>query len=144
MFNPRAIRTYLAVAIGGALGSVGRLWLGNLGATLMYGTFPWGILMVNLIGSFVIGFFGEATGSSGMLKIGADTRSFVMVGICGGFTTFSSFSLGTLSLLQMGELVLPMANIVSSVAGCLLATAAGVWLVRFTNISAEKTEEWRI
>jgi CrcB protein len=79
-----------------------------------------------------------------MLKVGPNTRTFVIVGICGGFTTFSSFSLGTLSLLQRGDLFLPIANVVSSVVGCLIAVAAGVWLVRFTNISTENLENGRI
>jgi CrcB protein len=144
MLNPAVIKTYLVVAIGGAIGSVARFWLGDLGSTLVNGTFPWGILMVNLIGCFVIGFFSEATGSSGMLKVGPNTRTFVIVGICGGFTTFSSFSLGTLSLLQRGDLFLPIANVVASVIGCLIAVAAGVGLVRFTNISAENLENGRI
>jgi CrcB protein len=144
MLNPAVIKTYLVVAIGGAIGSVARFWLGDLGSTLVNGTFPWGILMVNLIGCFVIGFFSEATGSSGMLKVGPNTRTFVIVGICGGFTTFSSFSLGTLSLLQRGDLFLPIANVVASVIGCLIAVAAGGGLVRFTNISAENLENGRI
>jgi CrcB protein len=86
----------------------------------------------------------QQTGSSGMLKVGPNTRTFVIVGICGGFTTFSSFSLGTLSLLQRGDLFLPIANVVASVIGCLIAVAAGVGLVRFTNISAENLENGRI
>ena len=140
MPDGRIIKTYLVVAIGGAVGSAARFWLGNLGATLIYGTFPWGILIVNLLGCFVIGFFSEATGSAGMLSVSPDMRAFVIVGLCGGFTTFSSFSLGTLVLLQKGQLLAPLANVVLSVAGCLAAVTIGVWLVRFTNLSTEKME----
>jgi CrcB protein len=144
MPDARIVRTYLVVAIGGAIGSAARFWLGNLGSTLIYGTFPWGILMVNLLGCFVIGFFSEATGSAGMLNVSPDMRVFVIVGLCGGFTTFSSFSLGTLSLLQQGQLLAPIANVVLSVAGCLAAVTVGIWLVRFTNLSTEKMEDRRI
>jgi len=144
MPDARIIRTYLLVALGGALGSVARFWLGNLGATLVYGVFPWGILLVNLLGCFIIGFFSEATGRVGMLKVSQDTRTFVMVGICGGFTTFSSFSLGTLALLQKGQLIAPMMNVILSVFGCLIATTIGIWLVRFTNLSTEEMENRRI
>jgi len=144
MPDARIIRTYLLVALGGALGSVARFWLGNLGATLVYGVFPWGILLVNLLGCFIMGFFSEATGRVGMLKVSQDTRTFVMVGICGGFTTFSSFSLGTLALLQKGQLIAPMMNVILSVFGCLIATTIGIWLVRFTNLSTEEMENRRI
>jgi CrcB protein len=144
MPDGRIVRTYLVVALGGAIGSAARFWLGNLGSTLIYGTFPWGILMVNLLGCFVIGFFSEATGGTGMLEVSPDMRIFVIVGLCGGFTTFSSFSLGTLSLLQHGQFLAPLANVVLSVAGCLFAVTVGIWLVRFTNLSTEKMEDRRI
>lgn len=144
MPDARVVRTYLIIALGGGLGSAARFWLSDLGSTLIYGTFPWGVLMVNLIGCFVIGFVSEATGSSGMLNVAPDTRAFVIVGLCGGFTTFSSFSLGTLALLLKGQLLAPLAYILSSVLGCLIAVAIGVWLVRFTNISTEELEDRRI
>jgi len=144
MPDARIVRTYLIMAIGGAIGSAARFWLGNLGSTLICCTFPWGILMVNLLGCFVIGFFSEATGSAGMLNVSSDMRVFVIVGLCGGFTTFSSFSLGTLALLQQGQLLAPIANVVLSVTGCLAAVTVGIWLVRFTNLSMEKMEDRRI
>ena len=144
MPNTKILRTYLVVAIGGAIGSAARLWLSSLGSTLIYGTFPWGIMIVNVLGCFVIGFFSEATGSANMLNVPPDLRAFVIVGLCGGFTTFSSFSLGTLTLLQQGQLFAPIANIVLSVAGCLAAVTVGVWLVRFTNLSTVKMEDRRI
>lgn len=144
MPDARVVRTYLIVAIGGAIGSAVRFWLSDLGSTLVYGTFPWGILLVNIIGCFVIGFFSEATGNSGMLNVSPDTRVFVIIGLCGGFTTFSSFSLGTLALLQKGQLLAPLTNVLLSVICCLVAVTIGVWLVRFTNISTEEMEDRRI
>ena len=138
----RAIKMYLFVAFGGALGSIARFWLGNLGATLTSAVFPWGIIWVNWIGCFVIGFFSEATRATGLLQVSPETRNLVVVGMCGGFTTFSSFSLGTLALLQAGQLMQPLANVLLSVIGCMVAVFFGVWLVRFTHLS-EGEVEWR-
>lgn len=115
--------TYLWVALGGALGSMGRFWLGALVARSVE-TFPLGTMIINIIGSFVISFFGTLTAPDGRMFAPADTRVFVMVGICGGFTTFSSFSLQTLSLAQDGEWLYAGLNVVGSVILCLVA----VWL----------------
>lgn len=142
MLDIRALKMYLFVACGGALGSIARFWLGNLGATLTSAVFPWGIIWVNWIGCFVIGFFSEATRATGLLQVSPETRNFVIVGMCGGFTTFSSFSLGTLALLDAGQLVQPLANVLLSVIGCMIAVCLGVWLVRFTHLS-EGESEWR-
>jgi CrcB protein len=87
-------------------------------------TFPWGTLIVNVVGSFVIGLFFTLTGPDGRLLVSSTARQFVMVGLCGGYTTFSSFSLQTLTLLQDGEFFHAGANIVASVLLCMLA----VWL----------------
>jgi len=86
--------------------------------------FPWGTLIINVTGSFVIGFFAALTGPDGRLLVAADTRQFVMVGLCGGYTTFSSFSLQTLTLAQDGEFLRAALNIGGSVLLCLVA----VWL----------------
>ena len=87
-------------------------------------TFPWGTLVINVVGSFVIGFFGILTGPDGRVLVSPDIRQFVMVGVCGGYTTFSSFSLQTLNLLRDGDVVRAGANVVGSVVLCLVA----VWL----------------
>jgi CrcB protein len=87
-------------------------------------TFPWGTVLVNVIGSFIIGMFATLTGPDGRLLIASETRQFVMVGLCGGYTTFSSFSLQTLNLVRDGEWLWAGANIVLSVVLCL----AAVWL----------------
>jgi CrcB protein len=110
--------TYLLVAIGGALGSVGRFWLNNFVAARAGDNFPWGILLINVLGSLAIGIFAAipATHDS--------ARKFLMVGICGGFTTFSAFSLQTFELAQRGEWLRAGGNILGSVALCLVA----VWL----------------
>ena len=78
--------TYLLVALGGAIGSVARFWCSGLVANTLGQTFPWGTLLVNIVGSFVIGFIATLTGPDGRLFVPSDARTFVMVGICGGFT----------------------------------------------------------
>ncbi len=87
-----------------------RFWLTGAVAALTGPQFLWGTLLINVGGSFVIGLFGALTGSRGAVSVPPDIRIFVMVGICGGFTTFSSFSLQTLELLQSGEILWPNAT----------------------------------
>jgi CrcB protein len=118
------MQSYLWIAIGGALGSVGRYWCSGVVARLIGETFPFGTLIVNVLGSFVIGFFATLTGPDGRVFVGSTARQFVMVGICGGYTTFSSFSLQTLELARDGEWLYAGANVVASVVLCLIA----VWL----------------
>jgi CrcB protein len=118
------MQTYLLVAVGGALGSMARFWLGGLVSARFGETFPWGTLLVNISGSFLIGVFYSITepGARGMASPG--TRAFLMTGICGGYTTFSSFSLQTLNLLREGEWLYACGNAVLSVVLCMIA----VWL----------------
>jgi fluoride exporter len=118
------MQNYIWVAVGSALGGVARYWCSGVAATMIGETFPWGTLIVNVVGSFIIGFFATLTGPDGRWFIGSTGRLFVMVGICGGYTTFSSFSLQTLNLLQDGEWLYAGLNIVASVVLCLL----GVWI----------------
>ena len=115
---------YLWVAVGSALGGVARYWCSGLAARLWGETFPWGTLIVNVVGSFIIGLFATVTGPDGRFLVPSNARVFVMVGFCGGYTTFSSFSLQTLALARDGEWLGVGANIVLSVALCLFA----VWL----------------
>lgn len=118
--------TYLWIALGGALGSVGRAWLAFALARLTGPQFPWGTILINVVGSFVIGFVGTLTASSaGRFAVPADLRAFIMIGICGGFTTFSSFSLQTLELARDGRPGQALANIGLSLALCLASVAAG-------------------
>lgn len=119
---------YFWVAVGGAIGSMARLWLG-VKVTLLTGlAFPWGTILVNIIGSLVIGFVATLTGPNGRVVVPAEAQAFVMVGLCGGFTTFSAFSFQTLELARDGRLVYAGANIMLSVVLCLTAVALGHWL----------------
>jgi fluoride exporter len=119
-----SVVTYAYIAIGGAIGSVARYGCSQLIANWFGQTFPWGTLLVNIAGSFIIGFFASLTGPDGRLMVAPDMRLFVTVGICGGYTTFSSFSLQTLNLVQEGEILRAGMNIGASVVLCLVA----VWL----------------
>lgn len=116
--------SYISIAVGGALGSVARYWFSGLVARHLGETFPWGTLLVNVSGSMIIGFFFTLTDEQGAWLVGPVWRQFFMVGICGGYTTFSSFSLQTLNLAREGQWFYAGANAVLSVVLCLL----GVWL----------------
>ncbi len=120
-----SLLTYALIALGGAIGSVARAWLGTALAALTGPAFPWGTIAINVLGSFVIGLFGTLTATDGRFAASFDTRAFVMVGLCGGFTTFSSFSLQTLELLRDGRAGQALGNAVLSVALCLAGVAAG-------------------
>ena len=117
---------YLWVAIGGALGSVGRFWLSGLVASRFGETFPWGTLVINVTGSFIIGLIGAIAVPEGRMdsQSRAFATQFLMIGICGGYTTFSSFSWQTLRLLQDREWLYAGGNILLSVILCMIA----VWL----------------
>jgi protein CrcB len=117
--------TYIWIGIGGAFGSMARAWLAVAVARVAGAQFPWGTILINILGSFVIGFFGTLTANDSRFAAPADLRAFVMVGICGGFTTFSSFSLQTFELARDGRLAQAAGNVGLSVACCLLAVAAG-------------------
>ena len=125
--------TYFWVAIGGAIGTTGRYWLSGVVARLFGETFPWGTLVINVSGSFIIGFFAALTGPDGRVFVGSTARQFVMIGICGGYTTFSSFSLQTLNLMNDGEWFRAAGNIAGSVVLCLLAVWAGFLLAASIN-----------
>jgi CrcB protein len=115
---------YLWVAIGSALGGVLRYALTR--ATIPTSTgVPWGTVLINVVGSFVIGFFGTLTLQTGRYPASDNLRLFVMVGICGGFTTFSSFSLQTFDLMRTGQFGRAMINVLLSVVLCVGAVAAG-------------------
>ncbi|HTH98902.1 MAG TPA: fluoride efflux transporter CrcB [Stellaceae bacterium] len=119
---------YLWVALGGALGTIARFWLAAAMARLTGPTFPWGTLLINVVGSFVIGLFGRLTEHGGLWHVSADIRTFVMVGLCGGFTTFSSFGLQTIELMRSKEILRAGAYVVLSVVLCLSVTWAAMKL----------------
>jgi len=118
---------YFWVALGGAAGSVARYWLNGLVSHRYGETFPWGTMTVNVAGSFLIGVFAALTLPEGRLgsEARAMTLSLLMIGMCGGFTTFSSFSLQTLNLLREREWMYACGNITLSVILCLVATWLG-------------------
>ena len=117
---------YLWVAIGGALGSVSRYWLSGFVAARFGETFPWGTLVINVTGSFVVGIFPALAIPEG--RVDSQSRmfatQFLMIGVCGGYTTFSSFSLQTLNLLREREWLYAGGNVILSVILCMIA----VWL----------------
>lgn len=115
---------YLWIALGSALGGMARHWCSLWAAQNLEPQFPWGTLIVNVAGSFVIGLFATLTDPAGRLPVGIDGRLFVMVGLCGGYTTFSAFSLQTLILIRDGDWARAGGNVLGSVVLCLLA----VWL----------------
>jgi len=120
--NPWATTAW--IAFGGALGTVARYWIA-VWAMPISRALPWGTIAINVIGSFLIGFFGTLTLASGRYPLPETARLFFMVGVCGGFTTFSSFSLQSLDLLRGGHWDRAMVNIAASVLLCLGAVAAG-------------------
>ena len=112
------------MALGAALGGALRYWCYGAAARLGAELFPWGTLFVNVAGSALIGFFATLTGADGRLLVSPEARVFVMAGFCGGFTTFSTFSLETLRLMEDRQWLHASANVAASVFLCL----AGVWL----------------
>jgi CrcB protein len=122
---------YFWIGIGSALGGMARYLCSGVAARLIGETFPWGTIIVNIVGSFIIGFFATLTGPDGRIFANTLTRQFVMLGLCGGFTTFSSFSLQTLALANDGEWLQASGNIVASVVLCLFA----VWMGHMLAVS---------
>jgi CrcB protein len=120
------VKLYAAVMVGGAIGSALRYAMSAWISEATHSTFPWGTLVVNVIGSFVIGLFTGLTGPDGPLLVSPVARAFVTIGILGGFTTFSSFSLQTMLLVQDGQWFSAAGNILSSVVLCLVAAGAGI------------------
>jgi CrcB protein len=126
---------YLWIFLGGGLGSIARFAGSSFIARCFGIAFPWGTLFANIVGSFIIGFFATITGPDGRWVVAPTTRQFVMIGVCGGYTTFSSFSLETLTLLRSGEWFKAGANAVLSFAICLLAVWLGHSLAAHFNAS---------
>ena len=117
--------TWLAVASGGAIGSLARFWLTGAMAALTGPRFPWGTLLINVLGSLVIGLIAGIALPLGRVSLHHDLRVFLMTGVCGGFTTFSAFSLQTLEMAQSGDFLPAFGYAIASVAVCLLAVWGG-------------------
>jgi CrcB protein len=116
---------YLWVMLGGALGTGARFWASGFVAQRAGEFFPLGTLAVNIVGSFFIGFIATATDPLGRMAAPPLFRQFFMIGVIGGFTTFSSFSWQTLELAQEGDWLRAGLNVVLSVFCCLVAVWAG-------------------
>ena len=126
----------VSVILGSALGGMARYFMSGFVARRVGETFPWGTLIVNITGSLIIGFFATLTGPDGRVYASSLMRQFVMIGICGGYTTFSSFSLQTLNLMNDGEWFRAGGNVVLSVVCCMAAVWAGSVLA--SSLSALK------
>lgn len=124
---------YASVALGSVIGGVLRYLASVLVGDQLGYDFPWGTLFVNVTGSFVIGFYAALTGPDGRLLAGARQRHFVMAGICGGYTTFSVFSLETFQLVQAGDFDKAGLNVGVSVAAWLAAVWVGHGLASRMN-----------
>ncbi len=121
----------IAIAFGGAVGSVLRFWLSTVIQTRFTTNFPWGTLSVNAIGSFLIGMLlviiQQRFAGNEIL------RGMIIIGLLGGFTTFSTFSLETIQLLQSGFWNKALLNIISSIVVCLVATLVGMGIGRMAT-----------
>jgi len=119
------MQAYLWIGLGGALGSMARHWSnGAVGALAGVG-FPWGTLVINVLGSLIIGFAAATMSNDGRFPTSEGPRLFVMVGLCGGYTTFSAFSLQTLALIQNGQWGAAAGNAGLSVVLCVAAAWVG-------------------
>ena len=125
--------SYLWVCVGGAIGSGLRFWVSGLVAERIGQTFPLGTLVVNVTGSFLVGVLAGMSIPEGRWMLTPNARTFLMIGVCGGYTTFSSFSLQTLTLAQEGEWLRAGVNSFLSFALCLVAVWLGYFLVSLVN-----------
>ena len=135
-----SLTTCLLISLGGALGTLAR-YLVSVAALPISRVLPWGTIGINVTGSFVIGLFGTLTLANGRFPMSENARLFVMIGLCGGYTTFSSFSLQTLDLLRGGAMVRAAVNVVASVVLCLLAVAAGHLIAAYFNAGAKRVAQ---
>jgi CrcB protein len=129
------LKLCLILALGGAVGTLCRYGLSLAALPLSQGL-PWGTILINILGSFAIGAFGTLTLAHGRFPLSENARLFVMIGVCGGFTTFSSFSLQTLDLLRAGETGRAAINVAASVILCVAAVSLGHTLAAHFNSGA--------
>jgi CrcB protein len=117
----------LLVMIGGAIGAGCRYQLSRLALDRLGGGFPWGTLIVNLLGGLLIGMLAGLFARGGGNE---PLRLLLAVGVLGGFTTFSAFSLETYDMIAQGSLAAAFAYVLASVVGALIMLVAGLWLAR--------------
>ena len=135
-----AAATTLLIGLGGALGTISRYWIGTWTLPISR-ELPLGTIAINVIGSFIIGFIGTLTLAHGRHPLSENARLFLMVGVCGGFTTFSSFSLQTLDLLRSGSWTRALLNVGVSVVLCIAAVAAGHGIASLLNGNAVRVAQ---
>jgi fluoride exporter len=135
--------TYVVVMAGGACGTLARYVVSDLALPLSR-QLPFGTMMINVTGSFLIGLFGTLTLAHGKYPVPENLRMFVMVGFCGGYTTFSSFSLQTLDLMRSGLMSRAVVNVVASVVLCIAAVALGHWFAARLNGGAVAITQYAI
>lgn len=129
--HTRAMTGILAIGAGGALGAIGRYWLSVQISHALGTQFPWGILVVNIVGGFLMGLIAGLGAQS--LQISHELKSFLVTGVLGGFTTFSAFSLDAALLIERGEMVAAFSYVTASVIGSIAALFAGLMLVRMVT-----------
>ena len=122
---------YILVMVGGALGTGARFWVSGFVAERGGELFPLGTLVVNITGSFAVGFLAAFMDPEGSFLMSPRLRQFLMIGVCGGYTTFSSFSLQTLDLVRDGDWFKAGLNTLLSFVCCL----AAVWLGRILALA---------
>src|ERR1700739_311432 len=127
-----ALLIYFWLGFGGALRNTALFWINGI-VSRHFDTFPAGTLLINVTGSFLIAFFGTLTDPQGRWLVSPTARMFFMTGICGGYTTFSSFRLQTLTLARDGEWRFAGLHVLLSVALCLLAAWLGYLAAAFLN-----------
>jgi len=130
----------LLIGLGGALGSIARYWIA-VWALPISRQLPVGTILINVLGSFAIGFFGTFTLENGRYPVPEPARLFFMVGVCGGFTTFSSFSLQSFDLMRNGATGRALVNMALSVLLCLGAVALGHVSAASLNSNAARVAE---
>jgi CrcB protein len=128
------LKSYLWVGLGSAFGGVARFWVSGIVAERVGQRFPWGTIIINITGSMIIGILYALTSPEGRLNTSrVIATQLLMVGVCGGFTTFSSFSLQTLTLAREGQWLWAGGNVLISVVACLTAVWLGFLLGQVLN-----------
>jgi len=138
-----SLYTCLIIMAGGALGTLARYLISVLAAPIS-GNLPWGTIIINITGSFIIGLFGTLTLAHGRFPVSENMRLFVMIGLCGGYTTFSSFSLQTLDLIRVGAMTRAGVNIAASVMLCVAAVSAGHLIASYLNGGEKQVAQLRV
>jgi len=122
------MNTYIVIAVGGAFGAISRFWITTNVDKLYPATYPWGTFIVNLIGCFFIGLLFVLF--SEKLLLADNVRSLLVVGFLGAMTTFSTFSLDVLVLIEQGQYGMAFSYLLGSVVVCLIATFVGINIAR--------------